>query len=254
MASPSSTPLQLTLILAASIPTLGIGLNGTLPWHLSRELKYFRQCTSQQIVIMGRRTWESIPSKFRPLPNRLNIVVSKTLQPKATNNTTTDATDSNANSGVLFVSSFNEALQQAVSAIPSLKPITSSTSSSTTAEDRKIFIIGGAQLYTTALEHPLTKHILLTEVQRDTSSAPELNGLSETDSRHIECDTFLAAFPWYPKDQKNPPSKNDSTDTESAWIRQPYSELCKFLGNGVDAPQGPIVENGFSYEFTYWKR
>ena len=56
-----------------------IGRNGQMPWHLSEDLKHFKSLTSGHIVVMGRRTWESLGSK--PLPNRKNIVISKSMQP-----------------------------------------------------------------------------------------------------------------------------------------------------------------------------
>lgn len=54
-----------------------IGRDGGLPWHLPEDLAHFRRMTSGHPVIMGRRTWESLPPKFRPLPGRLNIVVTR---------------------------------------------------------------------------------------------------------------------------------------------------------------------------------
>jgi len=67
----------------ASTKDGGIGLNGTLPWKLKHEMMYFRDVTSivkdesmKNGVIMGRSSYFSIPSKFRPLKNRLNIVLS----------------------------------------------------------------------------------------------------------------------------------------------------------------------------------
>ncbi len=53
-----------------------IGRHGTLPWHLPEDLAHFQQLTSGHAVIMGRRTWESLPDKARPLPGRVNIVVT----------------------------------------------------------------------------------------------------------------------------------------------------------------------------------
>ena len=54
----------------------GIGINGNLPWHVSEDLKNFKFITSNSIIVMGRKTWDSLPIK--PLPNRENIVLSKT--------------------------------------------------------------------------------------------------------------------------------------------------------------------------------
>ncbi|EIW86745.1 hypothetical protein CONPUDRAFT_95552 [Coniophora puteana RWD-64-598 SS2] len=73
---------NLTLIVAAT-KTNGIGKNGNLPWRLPKEMKYFARVTSgapegfSNMVIMGRNTWESIPAQFRPLPKRLNVVISR---------------------------------------------------------------------------------------------------------------------------------------------------------------------------------
>ncbi|KAH9486953.1 Dihydrofolate reductase [Psilocybe cubensis] len=73
---------RFTIIVAAT-KSHGIGLNGRLPWRLPKELKYFSDATTaapegqQNLVIMGRKCWESIPKKHRPLPKRLNVVVSR---------------------------------------------------------------------------------------------------------------------------------------------------------------------------------
>ena len=54
----------------------GIGVKGKLPWHISEDLKNFKKITNHSTIIMGRKTWDSLPLK--PLPNRRNIVLSKT--------------------------------------------------------------------------------------------------------------------------------------------------------------------------------
>ena len=54
-----------------------IGAGGTMPWHLPEDLKHFRRTTSGSPVVMGRRTWESFPPRFRPLPGRTNIVITR---------------------------------------------------------------------------------------------------------------------------------------------------------------------------------
>ena len=62
--------------------TGGIGKNGKLPWHVPADLQNFKKITLNYTVIMGRKTWESLPIK--PLPNRNNIVISRSLQKKVT--------------------------------------------------------------------------------------------------------------------------------------------------------------------------
>ena len=54
-----------------------IGKDGGLPWHLPEDLAHFKRLTSGHPVIMGRKTWDSLPPKFRPLPGRTNIVVTR---------------------------------------------------------------------------------------------------------------------------------------------------------------------------------
>jgi dihydrofolate reductase len=53
-----------------------IGRDGGLPWHLPSDLRHFKELTSGHTVVMGRRTYESLPDRFRPLPNRRNLVLS----------------------------------------------------------------------------------------------------------------------------------------------------------------------------------
>ena len=54
----------------------GIGVNNELPWRIQQDMKLFREMTKSSVVCMGRKTWESIPAKFRPLPDRLNVVLT----------------------------------------------------------------------------------------------------------------------------------------------------------------------------------
>jgi dihydrofolate reductase len=53
-----------------------IGADGGLPWHLPEDLATFRRLTTGSTVVMGRRTWESLPPRFRPLPGRTNVVLT----------------------------------------------------------------------------------------------------------------------------------------------------------------------------------
>ena len=120
-----------------------IGVNGDLPWHLPEDLAHFKRTTLGQPVIMGRVTWESIPEKFRPLPGRTNVVVSR-------------QTGFNA-PGAQVVSS----LQAAIDLFPA---------------DDVVWLIGGAQLYAQAM--PLAQQLVITEIDADYEGdafAPVLN-------------------------------------------------------------------------------
>lgn len=54
-----------------------IGRDGDMPWRLPEDQRYFRRTTGTHPVVMGRRTWDSIPERFRPLPNRPNLVITR---------------------------------------------------------------------------------------------------------------------------------------------------------------------------------
>jgi dihydrofolate reductase len=126
-------------IVVACDSKLGIGKAGGLPWRLKEDMANFRKLTTehnkeQNAVIMGRVTWESIPEKFRPLPDRLNIVVTRdaSLQlPEA----------------VLKANSFDQAL---------------SLASKHNAE--KCFVLGGGQIYHEAIGHKNCQRIFLTQL------------------------------------------------------------------------------------------
>lgn len=73
----SKFPIEGRLIVAACESNGGIGMDGALPWpNLTNDMKNFKAVTNNHAVVMGRRTYESIPLKYRPLPNRLSIVLS----------------------------------------------------------------------------------------------------------------------------------------------------------------------------------
>lgn len=55
----------------------GIGKNNDLPWHMPDDMKFFKTTTTNHIVVMGRKNYESIPERFRPLPNRENVILSR---------------------------------------------------------------------------------------------------------------------------------------------------------------------------------
>jgi dihydrofolate reductase len=66
-------------VLIAAVARHGvIGVNNALPWHLPEDLQHFKALTTGHTVIMGRKTWESLPVRFRPLPGRQNVVLTRT--------------------------------------------------------------------------------------------------------------------------------------------------------------------------------
>lgn len=137
-------------VVAALLPEYGIGYQGKLPWRLKQEMQYFRQVTTftrdpalRNAVVMGRKTWESIPPKFRPLPNRLNVVLSR--QPAAA----ADYRDHTVIAG-----SLEDALDRLNG-----------------QEVEKIYIIGGAEIYNAMLAEGKLTHVLLTAVRPSDGTA-----------------------------------------------------------------------------------
>ncbi len=68
----------MSIALIAAVSQDGcIGKDRQLPWHLPEDLKHFKELTMGKTVLMGRKTWDSIPERFRPLPGRKNVVVTR---------------------------------------------------------------------------------------------------------------------------------------------------------------------------------
>jgi dihydrofolate reductase len=122
-------PRPILTLIAAVARNGVIGLNNTLPWRLAADLKHFKALTLGHTVIMGRKTWESLPGRFRPLPGRRNVVVTRNGSYHA--------------EGATVATS----LPAAISA----------------GGSDETFVIGGAELYAAAL--PLADRLQLTEIE-----------------------------------------------------------------------------------------
>lgn len=108
----------------------GIGKNNTLPWHFTSDLKHFAKLTTGHTVIMGRATWESLPTAYKPLPNRQNIVLTTQVDYPTP--------------GAEIARDLDHAL--------------------TLATSEKVFIIGGAQVFAHALATTKIAGIYQTEI------------------------------------------------------------------------------------------
>ena len=116
--------------LVAAVAANGvIGRDGVIPWHLPDDLRRFREVTTGAPVIMGRRTWDSLPDRFRPLPGRRNIVVTRNERWSA--------------DGAERAGSLADALRLA-------------------GDAERVSVIGGAQLYAEAM--PVADLLVLTEL------------------------------------------------------------------------------------------
>lgn len=97
-----------------------IGADGGMPWHVPEDLAHFKSLTMGEPVVMGRRTWESFPDRFRPLPGRRNIVVTRRSDWSA--------------DGAESASSLAEGLELAAATVPD-----------------RVWVIGGGELFREAM-------------------------------------------------------------------------------------------------------
>lgn len=118
-------------LIAAMDKNSVIGKNNDLPWHLPDDMKYFMQNTMGRPVIMGRKNFDSIPPKYRPLPGRTNILLTRQKD--------------FASEGILVAHDPNQALDLAAAENPS-----------------EVFIIGGAEIYSLFLKQ--ADFLYLTEI------------------------------------------------------------------------------------------
>lgn len=122
-------------IIAAVAKNKVIGKDNDLIWHLPKDMAFFKETTQNHWVIMGRKNFESIPHKFRPLPNRTNVVVTRQKDYKAED--------------CIVVNSIQEALDLAQK-----------------EQQEEVFIIGGGQIYSQALEENLVNKMYITHIDK----------------------------------------------------------------------------------------
>ncbi|KAK8791962.1 hypothetical protein WA158_005352 [Blastocystis sp. Blastoise] len=146
-------------IIVAATDRLGIGLKGSIPWRLREDMKYFKQitCTTEDpekrnAVIMGRLTYESLPEQYRPLKDRINYILSR-------DESTIEKYGNIEN--VIVCSSLDEALLKVFNRVE-------------TPLIEKVFIIGGGQIYKSAIHLPECEYIYITKIHST-----------------IDCDTFF---------------------------------------------------------------
>ncbi len=148
-----------------------IGRDGALPWHLPEDLAHFKRLTAGCPVVMGRKTWDSLPPRFRPLPGRANLVVTRQVDWSAV--------------GARAAGD----LPQALAICATLEP---------TPAD--VWVIGGAQLYRLAL--PVASRAAVTELDINVTGdthAPTLDGSWVESSReqHTSSTGMRFAFVTY---------------------------------------------------------
>lgn len=161
-------------IIVATSTNLVIGKNNDLPWHLPTDMKFFKETTKGHIVVMGRKCWESIPEKYRPLPNRTNIVMTRDNDYKA--------------EGAIVSHDLEQIL------------------ASNEHSDKEVFIIGGAELYSAAFKY--ANKLYLTQIYSPVDGDIYLEGLDSTEwciidsSEIMEENGFKFRFELYEKKEK----------------------------------------------------
>lgn len=130
-------------IIVAMDQKRGIGIKGKLPWKLKKDMAFFKSittksedCQFRNMVIMGRKTWESIPEKHRPLEGRKNVILTRNKNYKVTDK------------GAYVAHSFKEAMALVDERIES------------------IFVIGGAKIYEQALKRRDIKGMYITRIKK----------------------------------------------------------------------------------------
>lgn len=122
-------------IIVAIAKNNAIGKNNDLIWHIPEDMRFFKMTTNGHCIITGRKNYESIPEKFRPLPNRTNIVVTRNVEYQA--------------EGAIVLNSIETALNYANS-----------------LNEEEVFIIGGGQIYSEALNLGLVDKMYITHVDK----------------------------------------------------------------------------------------
>ena len=142
-----------TIIVAYEQSSRGIGYKNRIPWHVPEDMHFFRKTTietkssqKKNVVIMGRNTWESLPKKF--LSQRINICITSSPKKYETDPPTPD---------LFFAHSLNDALQYVQLHISHIE---------------SVFVIGGAQLYQEAIQHPQCSTILIHELVFEPGQIP----------------------------------------------------------------------------------
>ena len=156
--------MVVSLIVAVSENKV-IGKDSDLVWHLPTDMKFFKDTTKGHFVIMGRRNYESIPHKYRPLPNRTNVIVTRQDDYKA--------------EGCLVVNSVEEAIERAQK-----------------AGDIEPFVIGGGQIYKYAIDNNLVDRVYITKVHTEIDGDTYFDDLDDS--------WKLVHTDLHPSDEKHP--------------------------------------------------
>jgi dihydrofolate reductase len=159
------TSTTLNLVVAAC-NNRGIGVEGRLPWRLRKDMDFFKKITTEtknpekkNAVIMGRKTWFSIPEKFRPLKERINIVLSRELK--------------EIENGVYVSRGLRDALDLV-------------NDEDLRSKIENVYVIGGSSVYKEAMTGPYKCRLYLTNIMADFECDTFLPGIDEKVFQKVE--------------------------------------------------------------------
>lgn len=243
----------LYLIVATAVePHMGIGYKGGLPWaQLKSDMGFFRRVTMRggtnrtreehpdgqenksiwrrNSVIMGRKTWESIPKKFRPLKGRVNVVVTRNalrLREEI------HSEQSQQEEEVIIVSSLQEALSV-------LSELRQRDAEPTNGDDEgNDFVIGGSEIYRAALDFPTSSSGQGVQLHDSTGERGIIlrilqTQVRKTDGKGFDCDTF------FPVDLQG-----GSGQMAQRWREVDQAETESWIGEGLPQKDAEWVEDG----------
>eukprot|EP01082_Thalassiosira_pseudonana_P007343 g6770.t1 g6770 contig23:1178395-1180293(-) len=212
-------------VVAAAAGSRGIGHQGKLPWRLPGDMNHFKKVTTTppspgltNAVIMGRKTWDSIPSKFRPLDGRVNVILSRkgAAGVEGVPMSTDDNNNNNNAEDILVASSLEEAMQKLDGR----------------ANHGSTFIIGGGEIYSQGIKSGLVKRVIYTNVKGLAEDAKLDAFFPELTDSEWEC------VPFTPKDN----AENEETENNHV------SKKAKVAEEHEDA------KSGLKYEFLEYIR
>jgi dihydrofolate reductase/thymidylate synthase len=188
----------------------GIGFENRLPWKIKEDMDWFKKITTQRYeqypdgnsVIMGRKTWDSLPKKFKPLPDRYNFILTRSILDTSKNDPSVNVfaeQDDPEHNNTTYINQFGFVTHNCFVSTHNLK--------------LKHFVIGGQQLYEQAIDRPECDELYLTEIDESV-----YNG-----GKAIQCDAFFPQIPRHFKKVEEIPGKTPGV-TFQIWKNWRYFE------------------------------
>lgn len=198
-----------------------IGREGDIPWRLPEDVARFKNLTTGHAVVMGRRTWDSLPDRFRPLPGRRNVVVTRNIEWRG--------------EGAERAGSLEEAL-------------------ALLSDEPRVFVIGGAEIYAAALPH--ADELLLTEIDQEVEGDTFFPGWDRTAfeetarQEHVSADGTRFAFVTH---ERSAAARQLAALADvDRLLREERVEYWLFGGWAVDFYAGRATRPHFDVDIAVW--